>query len=240
MDAGLVLFAVALVIVGLISLVSNIRTRQAFNAQRERSLREASDEVRSQVAAMASDILELTDRVAVFGNPRAAQLFAEATAAYQDAQDQFERSSNIRELERVSDELDHARWQIESARAMVEGRELPPEPDVDRACFFDPTHGAGTHHASIDTAAGRRDVRVCSYCATKLRSGHAPEPRMIEVGGQQVPAAKAPRSHGGSGMEWLGDFSIVLGDLRRPYGWGGYGGVPGSSRRRRPRQRHSW
>ncbi|MPZ89711.1 MAG: hypothetical protein GEU81_16975, partial [Nitriliruptorales bacterium] len=212
MDAGTVLFIGGVVVVGLITLVSNIRTRQAFNAQRQRSLSEAREEVRAQVGTMATEILELTDRVAVSGSEEAARLFAQATATYQEAQDHLDRSSNARELEQVSDDLDHARWQIESARAMVEGRELPAEPDTDRACFFDPTHGAGTDHATIDTAAGRRDVRVCGYCATKLRSGQSPQPRMIEVGGQRVPAAKAPRSHGGSGMGWLEDFSIVLGD----------------------------
>lgn len=234
MDAGTLLFIVGLVIVGLITLVSNIRTRQAFQAERQRSLGEARREVQAQVSSMATEILQLTDRVAVSGNQEAARLFAKATATYQNAQDHLERSSNSRELEHVSDQLDHARWQMESAAAIVEGRELAAEPEVDRACFFDPTHGAGTDLATIDTAAGKRDVRVCSYCATKLRSGRSPQPRMIEVRGQKVPAAKAPRSHGGSGMDWLGEFSIVLDDMRRPYGWGRYG-APHSGRSRRPR-----
>jgi hypothetical protein len=114
-----------------------------------------------------------------------------------------------------------------------EGRALPPPPDSEQACFFDPTHGAGTDHATIETSAGRREVRVCSYCATKLRSGQTPQPRMIEVGGRRVPAAKAPRSHGGGGYDDLGDFSVVLDQVRRSYGWGGYGGYSPMGRRRR-------
>jgi hypothetical protein len=163
-------------------------------------------------------------------DPQARRLFAEATSTYQRAQDELERATAARQLEAVSDDLDHARWQIESARALLEGRNPPPSPENDEACFFDPTHGAGTDVARIETSAGEREVRVCSYCATKLRSGQTPQPRMIEVGGQRVPAAKAPRSYGGGGMDWLDDFSVVFGDMRRPYGWGRYGGPPGRRR----------
>ena len=55
---------------------------------------------------------------------------------------------------------------------------------------------------------------------------------MIEVGGQRVPAAKAPRSYGGGGMDWLDDFSIVFEDVRRGYGWSRYGGGYSGRRRR--------
>lgn len=208
-----------LAVAGLLSLVSTIRTRQAFRAERERALTEARDEVRGQVGAMADEIVALTDRVTVSGNAEAARLFAGATEAYQQAQDHLERSARAGELEDVADELDHARWELAAAQALVGGEQLPPEPDHDRACFFDPTHGAGTFPAEIDTPAGRRQVRVCSYCAAKLRSGAAPEPRMLSVGGRRVPAAKAPRAYGGGGMDLLDEFDIILDGIRRPYRW---------------------
>lgn len=183
---------------------------------------------------MAGEMLALTDRIALSerADPESTRLFAEASTTYQQAQDALERARTARELETAADDLDHARWQLESAKAMVDGRETPAPPDAEQACFFDPTHGAGTDVAAIDTAAGRREVRVCSYCATKLRSGQTPQPRMIEVGGTRVPAAKAPRSHGGGGMDWLDDFSVVMDGVNRPYGWGRYGD-PRSRQRRR-------
>jgi hypothetical protein len=225
MEPGVILVVAGLVAAGIATGISNLRTRRAFDAERQRDLREARGEVGAQVSSMADEIVALTDRVALAENvdPEAGRLFAEATQTYQRAQSDLERASAARELEGVSDELDRARWKLEASRALLERRELPPEPAGDEACFFDPTHGAGTDVARIDTAAGERTVRVCSYCATKLRSGHAPQPRMIAVGGRQVPAAKAPRSHGGGGLEWLDDFSLVLDDVRRPYGWGRYG-----------------
>jgi len=218
-DPTVLLVVGGLAVAGLLSAVSTIRTRQAFRAERERALGEARDEVRGQVGAMADEILALTDRVALSGDPEAARLFARATAAYQQAQDHLERSTRAAELEDVADELDHARWELAAAQALVEGAELPPEPDSASACFFDPTHGAGTFAAEIDTPAGRRQVRVCSYCAAKLRAGSAPQPRMLSVGGRRVPAAKAPRAYGGGGMDWLEEFDVVLDGVRRPYGW---------------------
>jgi phosphoglycolate phosphatase-like HAD superfamily hydrolase len=219
MDPTVVLVAGGLVLAGLLSAVSTIRTRQAFVAERERALGEAREEVRRQVGAMADEILALSDRVELAEDPEAARLFAQATAAYQETQDHLERSTRAPELEDVADELDHARWELAAAEALAGGQEVPPEPDHDRACFFDPTHGAGTYPAEIDTPAGRRQVRVCSYCAAKLRSGVSPEPRMLSVGGRRVPAAKAPRSYGGGGMDWLEEFDVVLDGTRRPYGW---------------------
>jgi hypothetical protein len=218
-DATLVLVLAGLAIAGVLSLVSTVRTRRAFRAERQRALTEAQDEVREQVGAMADGILALTDRLTLAGNHQASTLFGKATATYQQAQDHLERSTTARELEDVSDELDRARWELAAAEALVEGDSPPPEPGAVGACFFDPTHGSGTFPAEIDTPAGRRAVRVCSYCAAKLRAGTAPEPRMIAVGGRRVPAAKAPRGYGGGGMDWLEDFDVVLGDVRRPYGW---------------------
>ncbi len=230
----MILVVVGLVAAGIATGVSNLRTRRAFEEQRQRSLREARGEVGSQVSSMADEILALTDRVAITEDvdPEAQRLFSEATVTYQQAQDHLDRAQTSPELEGVSDDLDHARWKIEAARALLEGRGVPPGPTTGQACFFDPTHGAGTDVARIDTAAGEREVRVCSYCATKLRSGQTPQPRMIEVGGRRVPAAKAPRSYGGGGYEGLDDFSVVLDDVRRAYGWGRYGGSPSRRGRR--------
>lgn len=226
MEPGTLLVIAGLVAAGIATGVSNLRTRRAFDTQRRHALDEARAEVGSQVSSMADEMLALTDRIALseHTDPESTRLFAEASATYQQACDALERARTARELETAADDLDHARWQLESAKAMVEGRESPAPPDVEQACFFDPTHGAGTGVVAIDTSAGRREVRVCSYCATKLRSGQAPQPRMIEVGGARVPAAKAPRSHGGGGMDWLDDFSVVMEGVTRPYGWGGYGG----------------
>ena len=224
MDAGLVLFVGGLVAAGIVTGISNLRTRRAFREERDRSLGEARAEVQEQTSALAQRVLDLTDRLAVEPHDEAGRTFAEAATAYQHAQERAERAANLPELEQASDDLDHARWLLESTEAQLDGRALPHGPDeAEHACFFDPTHGAGTEDAQVQTPSGTRTVQVCSYCATRLRGGVAVQPRMISVGGQRVPAAKAPRSYGGGGMEGLDDFQVVVDRMRVPYGWGGQG-----------------
>ena len=231
MDAGLVLFLGGLAAAAVVTGISNLRTRRAFHEERDRALGEARAEVSEQTALLAQQVLDLTDRPAVEEHPEARRRFAEAAAAYQDAQTRAERADSLPQLESVSDELDHVRWLLESTEALLEGRTLPPGPAAqEHACFFDPTHGAGREPAQVESPTGTRQVEVCSYCASQLRGGAAVQPRMITVGGQRVPAAKAPRSHGGAGMEWLDDFQVVVDRMRVPYGWGGH----------RARRRRRW
>jgi hypothetical protein len=99
----------------------------------------------------------------------------------------------------------------------------PPETEKPPACFFDPTHGAGTEEAELKTAAGSQKVWVCAADAEKLRRGEAPTPRTIPMGPGQVPAPQAPRSHGGMGLDWLDVFSVIVGGMGNgvPYDWGG-------------------
>jgi hypothetical protein len=232
-SVGVFLLVGGIIVLGGMALFNQYRTRKTERAQQERSLQEARQEVRNQVSALAERILALDDQVELANNTQASKLYSQATATFTAAQNHLEGSASVAELEKVSDELDHARWQMESVTALLEGREPPPEPEKEVSCFFDPNHGAGVEEAKIDTAAGEQKVRVCSYCAARLRAGEAPEPRMIEVGGQRVPAAMAPRSYGGGGLGWLADFALILGGRRYPYGWGGYRGFGWGYPRRR-------
>jgi hypothetical protein len=234
---GALLLAVGLGVVGVVTFAGWRWRERRRREQSERLLTEAREEVRGQISALAEQILQLSDRVELAGNAEASGLFSDATAAYGQAQQELERVKAPQELERISDELDHARWQLEAVAASLDGREPPPRPEREPACFFDPTHGAGTEEAVIDTPAGQKPVQVCKACAAKLEAGEAPEPRMIAVGGQQVPAPMAPRYFGGGGLGWLGDFAMILGGHRHSYGWGGYSGWGGY---RPPRRSRSW
>lgn len=212
------------VAVGGFSLFRRSRRNKQDRAAQTQALEEARTEVRAQVTALAERIVALNDRVALSEDERVRAQFNEASQGYQQAQAALESSSAPAELERVSDQLDHARWQIESVTALLDGREPPPQPEKQEACFFDPTHGAGTEEAEIETATGTRKVRVCAADAAKLRAGQEPTPRMVDVGGQRIPVAMAPRSYGGGGLGWLDDFVVVMGGRRSPFGWGGYRG----------------
>ncbi|MGQ0849443.1 MAG: hypothetical protein ACT4OP_10050, partial [Actinomycetota bacterium] len=139
--------------------------------------------------------------------------------------------TTLSQLEALSDDLDRARWELEATAALIEGRPAPPEPSAEAPshCFFDPTHGAGVEEAVLDTPAGKRTVMVCAADAEKLRRGEAPEPRRIPMGADAYPAPQVPRSGGGSGLDWLDVFSILVGGMGQgmPYDWG-----PGPRRQR--------
>jgi 8-oxo-dGTP pyrophosphatase MutT (NUDIX family) len=227
---------IVLLVVGVVMVIRRMRRRRQAAEQHERALREAREEVGAQISAVADRIVDLHSRVELAGEGEASRLYSAASETYTEAQRSLEQSTSPVELERVSDQLDGARWQLESVGALLDGREPPPEPERKVACFFDPNHSAGTQRAKVETLAGDREVHVCRECASKLEAGDAPQPRMIGVGGRQVPAAKAPRSYGGGGYDDLDDFTVIVGERRYPYGWGGYGGWGGWG----PPRRRSW
>ena len=231
---------IVLLAVGVVMVISRTRRRRRAAEQHERALREARDEVGAQISAVADRIVDLHGRVELAGEGEASRLYAAASETYTDAQRSLEQSTSPSELERVTDQLDRARWQLESVGALLDGREPPPAPEREVACFFDPNHSAGTQKTKLDTLAGEREVHVCRECASKLEAGEAPQPRMIGIDGQQVPAAKAPRSYGGRGYDDLDDFTVIVGERRYPYGWGGYRTPYGWDGGWGPPRRRSW
>ena len=175
----------------------------------------AKAEIRQQLEKVAHDIVEHEHTIDLSENSQAIDHYREASATYQRVAEEVEETQNLLDLAEMNDDVDLARWQLEAALALAEGRDVPakPEPEKPAACFFDPTHKPGTELATIKTSAGDKEVRVCQACADKLEKGQRPEPRMIDVGGKRVPAAKAPKSHGGLGMGGLSIFEIILGGL---------------------------
>jgi hypothetical protein len=161
----------------------------------------------------------------VSDHPDADARFAEANATYLAVSQELPGLTTVQELEAAADRLDRARWQIEATRAVLDGRALPPEPvDGPSSCFFDPTHGAGVERTELKLGTTTKSVLVCRVCADQLARGEAPSPRTIVVGGQEIPAASAPRSYGGGGMGVLDVFSVFTGGGWMDQRWGGYYG----------------
>ncbi len=209
---GLLIFLLVIVVViGGLFWFSKRKAQQVDAGEVDR----ARDEIRAQLQLVADDIVENEDSVGVSGNEQAVQYFREANEAYVSVSERVDSTTNLLDLAGLNDEIDRARWQLEASQALVEGRDIPPEPEPEKpsACFFDPTHKPGSQDATIRTSAGEKEVRVCQSCADKLAKGERPEPRMIDVRGKRVPAAKAPRSHGGLGMGGLSVFEVILGGL---------------------------
>ena len=224
-SGGGVVFLLVIVVVVVVGLWWFFRRQRGRDdARRRRAVEEARTEIRSQLDAMANTILEIADQVAATESQEDNEYFGLASKTYAEASEAFPEASDLRSLERLSDRLDEARWQLDAAVALLEGKAVPPKPKQEErhACFFDPTHPDATETAEIETAAGNRTVRVCKADAAKLRRGEQPKPRMIDVDGRRVPAPQAPRSHGGGGFDWLDVFSVILGGIGQgaSYDWG--------------------
>ncbi|MEE9298007.1 MAG: DUF6676 family protein [Acidimicrobiia bacterium] len=201
------------------------RSTKASDRRRRDLVAEARVEIKAQLDAMANTILEITDIVSASAAAEDNEFLEKAGATYSAALDSYEGAADLSALEELSDRLDEARWQLDAAAAVAEGRPVPEKPENKErpVCFFDPTHRGATEMVDIETSSGTRTVRVCRDDAERLRTGSQPEPRMIAVAGRRVPAPMAPRSHGGGGMDWLGVFSVLTGGAGRAasYDWGG-------------------
>lgn len=190
-----------------------------------RRFNEAKREIEDQVAAVANQILELSDRPDLADHSEATAHFRRASEVFRQAESRLKEASSTAAFAELADDLDDARWELAAAEALLEGRPVPERPaDAHpEPCFFDPTHGAGIEEAELSTAAGTRTVKVCLADAERLRNGEHPEPRTVTVEGRSVPAPEAPRTHGGGGMGALDIFSILVGGMgdAAGYRWGG-------------------
>ncbi len=215
---------IGLVLFGAFALFSGWRSSRRQKAALAGRMDEARTEVRKQLSAMADGILELNDRVTISGSKEIRERFQRASHGYQTALAAVDGAATLGELERLSDEIDRSRWEMEAARALLDGGPVPPEPTTDpvtSACFFDPTHGIGTEVEQLQTAAGTQTIRVCRRCDEALDRGEQPVSRTIAVDGVEVPAAQAPRSYGGGGFGAIDLFSILTGRGRSvPFQWG--------------------
>jgi hypothetical protein len=222
---GLILLVAIIGALVLAAVVAVRRGGKAASAGRARAVEEARKETRAQLDAMANTILEISDKVSASQTKEDNKYLEQASKTFSEASEAFPAATDLVRLEALSGSLDEARWQLDAAAALADGKPLPPRPaPEDRpVCFFDPTHSGPFEEAEIKTATGARKVRVCIADAGRLRGGEQPEPRLIEVGGKKVPAPSAPRSYGGGGIGWLDIFSVIVGGMGqpRPYDWGG-------------------
>lgn len=208
----------AMVALGAVTVGGGIWWTRRKNASRAKAqdaaeIETARSEIRAQLDAVANYVIDIGDRIDVSGNEQAETYYREATNTFTEVDHKLAEATSLVELADLDDDIELARWKMEAAEALAENRQVPkrPEPDEPAECFFDPTHRLGTVDAVVTTPAGSKTVQVCQQCADKLERGEQPRPRLINVGGQSVPAARAPRSHGGLGMGGIDIFDIILG-----------------------------
>jgi len=220
-SGGMVLVGLGVVGAGGLA-VASVRRRRRLEAAAQSRLAEARTELSRQVDLVANDIVDLNSQVELAENTTATEFYRNASATYALVEEAVPKAGSLDELERLSDQLGEARWELDAAEATLNG-DVTPERPTDRAmaCFFDPTHRAGIDDVEIEAAAGSQTVGVCRDCARRLRSEDPPQPGSIMVDGRAIPAPQAPRHSGGGGFDWMDIFSVVVDGSRIPYSVGG-------------------
>jgi LPXTG-motif cell wall-anchored protein len=205
----------------------------AFYLSRRRRKRQELEEVkhvaRDDLVALGDDIRALDMDVAMPNtNPEAKAHYNQAVEIYTDAEQRFDAARQPQDLEPVSSELEHGRYEMEAAKAILDGR---PVPERRPPCFFDPRHGPSTRDVDWAPPGGTpRPVPACEADALRVEEGLDPNVREIDYAGQRVPYWAAPSMftpffggfYGGFGF---GGFlpGLLIGEMIGG-GFGGWGG----------------
>jgi len=196
---------------------------QGHHASRQRSLEEARREIKAQLDPMANTILEISDKVSLSDS-------REATGTWKRRQDLHRSLRGVRgatdlaRLEEISGRLDEARWQLDAAAALADGKPGAGQAGpVERSAWLLRPHprrasrdDRGAHRRWHQTVAGLRGRR------RQAAPGQQPDTRMIEGGRAGSPGRRRPKSYGGGGLDWLDVFAVIVGGMAggRSFDWG--------------------
>lgn len=221
LGAGWILIAILAVGAGLLFL----RQRRLQRAREQAEVDEVKQAAREDLQALGDDIRALDLDVEMPGADKTAkQSYNRAVELYDRANQQFERASRPQELAPVTSALEEGRYEMASAKALLEGR---PAPERRPPCFFDPRHGPSIADVEWAPPGGApRPVPACAACRQRVESGLEPDMRHVMVGGQAVPYWGAPAYY----RPWAGGFfggfggggflgGLLLGEM-----FGGFGG----------------
>ena len=187
-----VFFLIAAAVIGFIWWRSR-KNKERVAAAREGQLELLKDEVRKEMSGAANEILELEDRIRVADDDRASELYAAGAQGYAEFQDQLERANTPEALHDLGNMVDKTLWQLEAAEAIIEGRDVPPEPEPEPFPEPQPPDGA----------------------EPRRRADLPPELDMRRAPRQRMP--QAPRSRGGGlgSLGGLGSIAVILREMQR-------------------------
>jgi hypothetical protein len=222
-------------------------TRRSARRRAEHDVADRQSALEPLVDALAAHITELGGDLRLAGD-RAAEAqphYDEAVLAYGEVRDSMPVAKTIPALETIRHTLERGLRAAVSARAVLDGRPLPPPGEtalLEGLCAFDPKHGRAVREMPVVTPSGNEaEVPVCAECAAGLEQGRLPDVRRVYQRGLQVPYWQGAGSlgFGGGLFPMFGGFlgGMVLHDLFTPDvtvvehdsgGWGDAGGWGGS------------
>jgi len=166
--------------------------RRRRRARREREALVAGKAVAQEdMLALADDIRALDLDVEMPDvDSDAKEHYGRSVDAYERADRAYDTARRPQDLAAVASALEEGRYEMASAKAVLEGRE-PPERRP--PCFFDPRHGPSDRNVLWAPPGGEpREVPACAADALRIEQGGDPEQREVLVGGRTVPYYGVP------------------------------------------------
>lgn len=102
-------------------------------------LADAKRAVQGQIADVANDIIDMEDEVRSADNAQVDEFYEAAGRTYNDVTEAVERANTPEALLELSNELDEAIWQLDSAEALLDGKPPPLRPQPKRLPTAEPT-----------------------------------------------------------------------------------------------------
>ena len=218
------LLLVGLIVAAFVAFLSFSRRSSRRRAETDLADRRAALE--PMVDALAAHVTELGPDLRLGGDRTAPAQphYDEAVLAYGEVRDAMPSAATVAAVDSARRMLERGLRAAQSARAVLDGRPLPPPEDtalLDGLCAFDPKHGRALRSMPVVTPAGdEADVPVCAGCAAGLEQGQMPEPRRVRQHGVDVPYWQGAGSlgFGGGLFPLFGGFlgGMVLHDLFTP------------------------
>jgi uncharacterized membrane protein YgcG len=192
--------------------------RRRRRARREREALVTGKQVAQEdLLALADDIRALDLDVEMPDvDPEAKASYGRAVEAYERADRAYDTARRPDDLAAVSGALEEGRYEMATAKALLEGGERPERRPP---CFFDPRHGPSERDVFWTPPGGEpRLVPVCAADAVRMDEGERPEQREVLVDGRNRPywevPALAPYSSGFYGVFGGGLFpGFLLGSM---------------------------
>lgn len=175
------------------------------------SLNKARYVIQEQLNDVANDILAMEDEVRVADNDRAGRFYEQASETYSDVTEALPKTNTAEGLLDLSNQLDVAIWQLDSAEAILDDKPLPERPRPKRLERPEATRRPAPTPSSGGAVPGpsayqRRPTRRSSP------GGGGIMDLLIMVGGSMVNSRRRSSSRSSRGGGGLGG---GLGDLLR-------------------------
>lgn len=192
-------------------------------------LGKAKAEVQRMLSAVANDVLEMEDEVRSADNAKVDQFYKDASATYARSMEAFGTARTPQDLLALSNDLELAIWQLDSAEAILDGNELPPRPEPQRLEAPKPAPAVPTLPAqqraqsgytsqlpprpnynrrstrrSAPMGGGLMDLLVGAITAGAISSGRSSRNRRRPVSSGNVRRSRPSRASRGSGKRIRG------------------------------------